>query len=125
MSITVKEDRYSEVHQHHRTIEFEGAEPVLLERTYSHGGKYFLPMRASCGWDHGAAITQITVEGFLLKKDGTPSQQRTDLEYITPAHGYWDDTRGWHTKAPEWLLELFGIAVPPVDLDVPTEDMGQ
>jgi hypothetical protein len=108
MSITITEDRRGEVHTHSRRLEFEGAAPVLLERRYSHGGKEFIPDQARASWKHGEPITEITVEGFVLKKDRTSGQNRATLRYVTPAY------KGYGSKwapdpAPDWVLELFDI----------------
>ena len=108
MSITIAKDSTEEVHKYTRRIEFDDAAPILLERRYSHGGKEFIPDEASAGWNHGEPIQDITVEGYVLKKDRTPGQQRAQLRYETPASSNYGKQWGWD-PAPEWLLELFGI----------------
>ena len=108
MSITIKEDRRGEVHTHSRRIEFEGAAPIYLERRYSHGGKEFIPDEALATWQHGEPITDIVVEGFVLKKDRTSGQQRATLRYATPANKSYGKSYG-NDPAPDWVLELFDI----------------
>jgi hypothetical protein len=106
--ITITEDEPYTVHYHTRTIEFDGAAPVLLERRYSHGGKEFMPDRAFAKWSHGDAIDQINVSGYVLKKDRTSGQQRADLSYLTPANRLYE--KYGYPSAPEWLLELFAAS---------------
>jgi len=108
MAITVTEDRLGEVHTHSRRINFDGAAPILLERRYSHGGKEFIPDEARAGWTHGEPIQQITVEGYVLKKDRTTGQNRAELRYETPASMNYGKPYGYD-PAPDWLLELFDI----------------
>lgn len=105
MSVQITDDELYTVHYHTRTIEFEGAAPILLERRYSHGGQTFVPDRAFAKWQHGHPFDQIKVAGFVLKKDGTPSKNRADLSYLTPANRLYQKFD--HPSAPEWLLELF------------------
>lgn len=75
MSITVTGNVRDETRYYVRTIEFEGAAPILLERNYSHGGKEFLPTQAMAKWNHGDNIEVIRVLGDVLKKDRTTGQQ--------------------------------------------------
>ena len=112
MSITVTEDRLGEVHRHNRRIEFEGA-PAQPHLGYSHKGKQFIPVAAGTSWDHGKEPETITVQGPLLKKDGTPGETIVSTKYDTPFSYWWGDNRDWNNPdAPAWLLELFDIEVP-------------
>lgn len=111
----VLNDSTEETHYYVRHIELENAAPVLIaHRTYSHGGKEFLPDSAQARWSHGDAIREIIVSGYVLKKDRTTGQQRTDVRYLTPAHGDWQSNSRWRIDpdAPAWLLDLFGIEIP-------------
>lgn len=112
MSITIKADRRGETHRHSRRIEFEGAEPQP-HHAYSHRGKLFIPVLAACGWDHGKQPEGISIQGPLLKKDGTPGETIVSFKYITPASPWWGQGRDFvGPDAPVWLLELFDIEVP-------------
>lgn len=104
------EDRTSEIRYYTRRVEFEGIEPILLERRYSHGGKRYLPDEAQCRWNHGSEVREIDVSGAVLKKDGTPGAFRTDVKYITPSHDRWGRGSIHYNEAPTWLLELLGIS---------------
>lgn len=110
MSIT--HDGSTETHWHARTIEFDGADPLVITG-YSHTGKTWVPDSAHARWDHGKAIERINVSGNILKKDGTPGQLRYSQALNTPAHINWGKPYG--KPAPAWLLELFGIEVPGTD----------
>lgn len=104
MSI-VADDSTTEIRYYIRNIELQDVAPILLERNYSHGGKEFLPDSASARWNHGDPIKDISVGGYVLKRDRTTGQQRTTIDYVTPASIGWNTK--WNTNAPEWLLELF------------------
>lgn len=108
VSIRVSEDTTRETRYYDRTIEIEGAPPVLLERRYSHGGKTFQPDVAMAKWNHGEQIKSIRVAGYVLKKDGAPGVQRTDVSFCTPASTGWGKG-DWRPDAPKWLLDLFGL----------------
>lgn len=113
MGVTVTHNNTRETHYYDRSIEFDGGSPILLKRNYSHGGKQFVPDIALARWKHGDAIEHITVKGFVLKKDGLPGNQRTELEFITPANRWFGQSKNFTgPEAPAWLLELFDIEVP-------------
>ena len=120
MSITIKADRRGEVHRHSRNIEFEGV-PAQPHSGYSHRGKQFIPVAAGAGWDHGKPIEKITVQGPLVKKDGTPGDTVVSTKYITPANRWWGQGQSYTgPDAPAWLLDLFDIEVPAVNTPDPT-----
>jgi hypothetical protein len=109
--MNITEDSSSEVHYHTRRVHFEGA-PAEPYVGFIHKGKLWVPDTASARWDHEQPIQKITVSGPILKKDGTPSQNRGKREYLTPADPMWARAAaegGWYAQAPAWLLELFGI----------------
>ena len=101
----ITEDKLIETHNYARHIDIEGVAPILLERRYSHGGKEFLPDCATAKWSHGEPIRRITLSGYVLKKDRTTGQQRTEMNYDTPASPSWGKSYG--DNAPQWLLDLF------------------
>jgi hypothetical protein len=106
--MNITRDSAREVHTHSRSIAFEGHEPEEYNG-FSHNGKLWIPAQAYAEWQHGKPIQQITVQGNILKKDGTPGQSRGRQRYATPASRSWDTPFG--TNAPEWLLELFADSV--------------
>lgn len=101
----ITKDKPHTTHVHKRTIEFEGAEPILLERRYSHGGKEFLPDGATAQWNHGEPIKRIVLEGGVLNKARTTGKLRTTVNYVTPDSKSWDSA--YTINAPQWLLDLF------------------
>lgn len=103
----ITERRTHEVRYYMRSVEFTGR-PSEEYVSYTNKGKSWIPDRASTRHNHGEPITDITVDGFLLKKDGTPSLNRVSNRYITPHHRSWG--RSLRRPAPAWLLELFNIA---------------
>ena len=109
MSARITADDKQETRYYVRTIEFEGVDPVLIDRPYSHGGKFLQPDTATARWDHGNQIKGILVSGAVLKKDGTAGTVRTEVSYCTPADKAHWGKGGWRTDAPKWLLDLFGI----------------
>jgi hypothetical protein len=111
MSVTVTEDKTIETHTYVRHIDIENVGPVLVQRSYSHGGKEFLPDCATAKWAHGELIWKIILGGYVLKRDRTTGQQRTTVEYITPANKMWGKHSDYYIDAPAWLLGLFGIEV--------------
>jgi hypothetical protein len=102
--MNITRDSPREVHTHSRSIDFEGREPEAYNG-YTHHGKLWIPTHAYAEWRHGQPIEQISVNGNILKKDGTPGQNRGTQRYCTPAHQSWDTKYGHN--APAWLLELF------------------
>ena len=116
------DDTY-ETHTFKRKIHLEGAQPLLIARNYSHGGKQMLPTFARAIWSFGEQIGVISVYGPVLKKDGTPGQQEAEMSYLTPHHPRWGKSSGyWEPPAPAWLLELFGIKEHTCTADTLCED---
>jgi hypothetical protein len=109
MKITPTEDSLAEVHTYTRRIRFDGAEATAITG-YSHRGKHFIPDFAIAKWEYGKPIHRIDVIGNVLKKDGTPGQNRAEVRYETPASISWNTPFG--TNAPEWLIELFADSKP-------------
>ena len=102
--MNIIENKLTETHYHQRRIEFDGAEPEAYE-SYTHKGKQWVPDTAHARWTHGRPIEQITLHGYILKKDGTPGVNRGEIRYATPDSRGWDSQ--WDSNAPQWLLELF------------------
>jgi hypothetical protein len=102
--MNVVDSTIEETHYYRRGIELEGAEPQDV-RGYTHQGKKFLPDYAYARWEHGEPVKRISLRGHVLKKDGTPGKDRTDVSYETPASKLCGV--GGYPSAPQWLLELF------------------
>ena len=105
MSVTVDADTTLETHYHQRTITFDGAE-VEAFRGYTNEGKPWRPDRAEAKWRHGEPIMEVLVSGHFLKKDGTPSVNRGNRRYLTPASSYWYP-REPGRQLPPYLYYLF------------------
>ena len=100
--MTITEDRLSETHFHTRTLRLVHMD-ALPTAGWSYKGKQYVPEWAVAQWKHGEPIKSIKVSGSVLKKDGTPGENSTSIEYTTPDH------KGWRLdgEAPQWLLDLF------------------
>lgn len=107
MTVQVTNKAAVEIHEHRLGISFEGAAPELYGG-YTHKGKKWLPDFAFAKWQHGQPITEISLRGYILKQDGTPSQNRGDITYLTPGHP--NAGKGFRPTAPQWLLDLFADA---------------
>lgn len=105
----ITEDRLIETRYYQRSIQFECREPETYV-SHNHKGKQWVPDIAYARWNHGAPITRVTLGGYILKKDGTPGQNRANIRYETPASRSWNSQ--WGTDAPQWVLDLFADSPP-------------